>query len=302
VRHSAADVEVTARVKIAGGGVDSAARSVSGSACQRRKALAQHGLDRGFPAGLDLDRLPQGFRIGQPRALSQSPISPPLATLACSWASASWRARDSVRLRCAACRASRAARSAASAAGHGGLQSPGAPAPRPTRLGALFAFAPMPPAARDPGHRGPAGPAPAGCAAAPGYPARGAHAACRPRPGAGPARPRSGCACLGNLATGRLDGILGVGQLCRRFAMPCRGCRRTETGIVEQLLPARLVLCKLAVLRTPVGLFVGQLVQPGFQPRARIAQVADFRFEPADLGTGGTAISVCAACRASEAE
>jgi hypothetical protein len=89
---------------------------------QRREALAQHRLDGGFPAGLDLDRLPQRLGIGQTARLEPVADLAARATLACSCASASWRARVSVRLRCAACNASRAARSCASAAGYGGLQ------------------------------------------------------------------------------------------------------------------------------------------------------------------------------------
>jgi hypothetical protein len=33
---------------------------------QRGETLAQHRLDRGFPAGIDADRSPQGLRVGQP--------------------------------------------------------------------------------------------------------------------------------------------------------------------------------------------------------------------------------------------
>jgi hypothetical protein len=108
-------------------------------------------------------------------------------------------------------------------------------------------------------------------------------------------------ACLGDLAAGGLNRILGVGQLRRRFAVARGGGRRTGTGIVEQLLPARFVLRQLAVLRSPMGSSV-----PNWSRRASSRDRESLRWPISDssrlTSELATAISVCAACSVSEAE
>jgi hypothetical protein len=91
---------------------------------------------------------------------------------------------------------------------------------------------------------------------------------------------------LGDIGTRCLQGILGRGQAGRGFLVAGGGGGGTATGILQQEIPARRILGQLALLAMPVGVLDAQLIQARFQPRARIAQMADLGFEAADFGIG----------------
>ena len=91
---------------------------------------------------------------------------------------------------------------------------------------------------------------------------------------------------LGDIAAGRLHSRLGGGKARSRFLVTGGGGGGTAAGILQQQVPARLFLGQMALLAAPVGFLGAQLTQAGFQPRARIAQMADFGFKAADFGVG----------------